>query len=1166
MINGDKPEPAGFRMVTQVLILLILMAGFGASTRADSQITWTASPPIISASEISYPPFCVVDEDGQADGFSVELMRAALAAMDRDVSFRVGTWNEARGWLEKGEVQALPIVGHTQERESLYDFTFPYMSLHGAIVVRKGTSGISTLIDLRGKRVAVMEGDNAEEFLRRENRGIEIHTTPTFETALSELSEGFHDAVVIQRLVALRLIQESGLSNLEVINKPIPGLQQDFCFAVQEGDRDTLALLNEGLALVTADGTYNRLHTKWFAALELPTNRRILIGGDNNYPPFEYLDKDGRPTGYNVDLTRAIAREMGLDVEIRLGPWNEILKDLEMGEIDAVQGMLYSRERDLRFDFTQPHTMNHYVSVARKNEGSPPATLKELIGKDVVVERGDIMNDFLAENGLGERLSTSISQETALRELTAGQHDCALVARITALYCIEKYGWDNLVIGKDEILSPEYCFAVLKNNRSLLTQFSEGLKLLEETGEYRRIYNKWMGVYEEKTPDLAAIFRYLLMVAIPLLLALLGFLLWSWSLRKQVAARTEELNNVSERYQAILLAVPEIVMEVDSNKIYTWANAAGLEFFGNDVIGREAAEYFIGEQDLYDRLQPLFNGKENVFYIESRQRRKDGQERLLGWWCRALKDSSGQVSGALSTARDITESKRAEEALRESEARFRLLYEQSPGPYQSLDADGCILEVNNAWLEALGYKYQEVLGRWFGEFLTGLGPEQFKEKFILFKRLGEIHGIEFEMKRKDGTSIIVSFDGRISRDGQGRFLQANSVLTNLTEYLRLQNQLSQAQKMESVGRLAGGVAHDYNNMLSVIMGYSELAIEKIDPDNSLHSDLTEILTAARRSSEITRQLLAFSRRQTISPMVLNLNETVESMLKMLRQLIGEDIDLTWLPGTDVWPVRMDPVQVNQILANLCVNARDAIEGVGKITIETEKVSIDDAYCGNHPGFSPGDYVSMTVSDNGCGMDQETLSSIFEPFFTTKEMQRGTGLGLATTYGIVKQNKGFINVYSEPGQGTTFKIFLPRHLGMIKEVKLEPSGEILPGHGETILLVEDEPEIMKMAETMLGKLNYQVLAANTPGEAILLAGEQAGAIDLLLTDLVMPEMNGRNLSEKLQSLYPGFKTLFMSGYTANVVAHHGILEEGINFIQKPFSMKGLSSKIREVLDN
>jgi len=401
-------------------------------------------------------------------------------------------------------------------------------------------------------------------------------------------------------------------------------------------------------------------------------------------------------------------------------------------------------------------------------------------------------------------------------------------------------------------------------------------------------------------------------------------------------------------------------------------------------------------------------------------------------------------------------------------------------------------------------------------------------------------------------------------DDTGKVVGLCGVSRDITEEVNLREQMRQAQKMESVGRLAGGVAHDYNNMLSVILGYTDLALEKLDPGDPLSADLQEILGAARRSVDITRQLLAFSRRQTIAPRVLDLNETVESLLKMLRRLIGEDIELAWLPGARVWPIRMDPSQIDQILVNLCVNARDAITDVGSITIETDTKTFDDAYCADHPGFVPGDFVLLSISDDGCGMDKQIQEHLFEPFFTTKEIGKGTGLGLATVYGIVKQNNGFINVYSEPGQGTALRIYLPRHEAALQSLpKKGPATPDARG-SETILLVEDEPRILRMTTMMLERLGYTVLPARTPGEAMGLAGEHAAGIHLLMTDVVMPDMNGRVLAERLQVLNPDLKVLFMSGYTANVIAHRGVLESGVYFIQKPFSKKELAEKVRAAL--
>jgi signal transduction histidine kinase/CheY-like chemotaxis protein len=411
-------------------------------------------------------------------------------------------------------------------------------------------------------------------------------------------------------------------------------------------------------------------------------------------------------------------------------------------------------------------------------------------------------------------------------------------------------------------------------------------------------------------------------------------------------------------------------------------------------------------------------------------------------------------------------------------------------------------------------------------------------------------------------------DGRMVR------LQIASDVTLIKEmeqeHKRIGEQLKQAQKMESVGRLAGGVAHDFNNMLGAILGYTELGMMGVSPADPIHGTLKDIQKAAQRSADLTRQLLAFARKQTVAPKVLDLNETVEGMLSMLRQLIGENIDLAWLPGKDLGPVRMDPSQIEQMLANLCVNARDAIHDTGKISVETGIVTLDETYCAAHVGSVPGEYVLLAVSDNGCGMDAKTLSHLFEPFFTTKAVGKGTGLGLATVYGMVKQNNGFIDVCSEPGQGTTFNIYLPPHAAEPgRTVKLDAVQPAARGH-ETILLVEDEPMILDIAKTILERQGYTVMAAATPGEAIRLAREHAGEIHLLMTDVVMPEMNGRDLAKNLLSLYPNLKRLFMSGYTADVIAHHGVLDEGdVQFIQKPFSvqlLEPLAVKVRsEVLD-
>ena len=512
--------------------------------------------------------------------------------------------------------------------------------------------------------------------------------------------------------------------------------------------------------------------------------------------------------------------------------------------------------------------------------------------------------------------------------------------------------------------------------------------------------------------------------------------------------------------------------------------------------------------------------------------------------------------------------------LEKSEEKYRSIFENSvEGLFQSTP-EGRFISVNPAFAKMLGYASPEDLMANISDiaaqyYVNHEDRHRYKQ---LLQKTGIVKFYEFKARCKDGSHIWVSDSTRVIYDQDGNIVRYEGQVTDITqrkqaekEKRELEAQYRQAQKMESVGRLAGGVAHDYNNALTAIMGYTELAIMDSDPAGPLHADLNQVLKAGRRAQDITRQLLAFARKQTIAPRVLNLNDSVESILKMLRLLIGEDIDLVWLPDTGLWSIKMDPSQIDQIMANLCVNARDAIEGVGKITIETGTIVFDSAYCADHKGFIPGEFVLLVLSDNGCGMDKEILNNIFEPFFTTKDVDKGTGLGLSMVYGIVKQNNGFINVYSEPGNGRTIKIYLPRYEGKAVEIQEESMTKIPHGHGETILLVEDDLPILKLTEKILNSLGYTVLAADTPKGAMRMASEHTGKIHLLVTDVIMPEMNGLELSKHLQALYPDLNRMFMSGYTANAIAHHGVLDEGVHFIQKPFSKKDMAKAVRKALE-
>lgn len=1332
-------------LTISLLFLFLSLAGLAQSTEQVSK----NQPAISSAAERDYPPFSLLDREGKADGFSVELLRSALAAMGREVTFRTGPWQEVRGWLEKGEIKALPLVGRTPEREALFDFTFPYMSLHGAIVVRKETDDIHSLDDLRGKQVAVMGGDNAEEFLRRTQGHYRIVTRPSFEQALHELSAGKHDAVVVQRLVGMRLLQEHDLTNLKIINTPIEGFRQDFSFAVREGDRDTLALLNEGLALVMADGTYQHLHAKWFARYELP-KRAIIIGGANNYPPYEYLDEKGEPAGHNVDLTRAIAKALGLDIVIRLGPWSEIRGALERGEIDALQGMFYSPERDLKFDFTPAHSVNHYIAVTRQNSSNPPPSLEKLSGLRVAVHKGDLIQELLERKTPVENIIETSGMEESLSLVLESKADVALVPRLTALYYKKQLGWRELTIGKKALFSPDYCYAVTPNNGALLAHLNEGLQLVKENGEYQRIKERWMGVYDRSTTLL--VLKYVALVAMPLLLILAIAALWSWSLRRQVAQRTRELLHSTEYQRALVDCSPLALYSIDLNgKVLSW-NSSAERLFGwreEEVLGsflpivpedkREESAFF--RENVHDGQ--IFLGVEVV------RRKKDGSLFDGRLSLAPIKGDNGLIVGVMEAMEDITERKSIEKELAESEKRFRRAIEEAPFPIMMHAQGGEIVAISRGWLDLSGYDRAEVstIAAWceraygtesamMGEIIARtytLTEAENEGQFTITCRDGRQRVWDFSSTPlgalPDGRRLVISMAADITdllfaqtnimhlnhvlrairdvnqlivhehdqthlieqscallTDSRGYrsallvlfdqsaaplawahsgdenctgkleellkrgetppccrtpseqavttipaeaslcdecFLpqQANcrkksllcarlqhqgdilghlvvtqnaditldqeeqQLFTELAQDLSyaihmlkkrqeyatseqqrksLEDQLVQAQKMESVGRLAGGVAHDYNNMLSVIIGNAEYLQDTLEPENPGHEELREIIDAANRSAEITRQLLAFARKQTVSPQILDLNETVERSLKMLRRLLGEHIELVWRPASMAATIKIDPVQVDQLLTNLCVNSRDAIADTGTITIETDNCIFDESYCATHAEYLPGEYLMLAVSDTGAGMSREQMAKVFEPFFTTKPLGQGTGLGLSTVYGIVKQNNGFINLYSEPGEGTTFKIYFPQVTTVAENHEVqEPDRASLQGSGETILVVEDDPAILRLAGKLLLDLGYSPLLVGEVEKALESARTMA-SLQLLLTDVIMPRMNGAELANTIQAIHPETRIVFMSGYTADVIAHKGVLNDDVTYIQKPFSRTTLALALKKAL--
>jgi PAS domain S-box-containing protein len=636
----------------------------------------------------------------------------------------------------------------------------------------------------------------------------------------------------------------------------------------------------------------------------------------------------------------------------------------------------------------------------------------------------------------------------------------------------------------------------------------------------------------------------------------------------------EERRQAEEKYRSLFENAVEGIFQSSPEGRFLTVNPAFARMLGysspEDVISsiqdiKRQVWVDLERREVYARL---LEEKGAVLGFECRQLRKDKSIIWVSLCTRAIRDTNGKVFCYEGTAEEITGRKRSEEALRESAAELKEAQRVAQlGSWSWIVNSDTVTwseELYNVFgrdpeLPAVSYKDQS--GIYTAESWTLL-DKAVKQAL----ETGEPYELELEVIRTDGTTRRIVTRGAVIRDQNGRVIRLHGTAQDITEQKRLEAQFMQAQKMEAVGVLAGGVAHDFNNLLTVINGYSDFLLNDLARDDPRRDDLEQIKRAGQRAASLTSQLLAFSRKQVLQPRILDLNDEMLEASAILRRLIGEDIDLVAVPQPGLGLVKADPGQVQQIIMNLAVNARDAMPQGGKLTIETANANVDQDYVRKHPAGSIGRYVMLAISDNGMGMDAQTQSHVFEPFFTTKGPRKGTGLGLSTVYGIVKQSGGFIWVYSELGKGTTFKVYLPRVEGEVDKFASYGMEELSLQGNETVLLVEDEPSMRTLAARILRAQGYTILHASNGEEALRIAHEFTGKIHLVLTDVVMPEMSGNTMASRLEAARPGIKVLFISGYPKNAIVHHGVLNPNVAFLPKPFTADALARKVRKVLDS
>jgi len=639
-----------------------------------------------------------------------------------------------------------------------------------------------------------------------------------------------------------------------------------------------------------------------------------------------------------------------------------------------------------------------------------------------------------------------------------------------------------------------------------------------------------------------------------------------------VVARDVTERKRSEERLYLLSQIVERSLELiafgDPDGHITYANRAFLRAFGyseEQLLGRHFS-CTISPRNPAALLAEIAEGQTKYLEGDGWQGeclriRRDGTEFPVLLSRGQIKNPEGRAVGTFGISRDITGRKREEEDTR----RLAAIVESSFDAIMSSTLDGVVLTWNSGAERIYGYSAAEIVGRHIGIVVPPDRKDELSEVLEKVKRGEKLEQFETTAVRKDGRVIHILLTASPIKDAAGRIVGISDIVRDISDDKRMEQMFRQAQKMEAVGRLAGGVAHDFNNLLGVIIGYTETLLDRIGHDPELRAQAEQIGKAADRAAALTRQLLAFSRQQVLEPKILNLDTVVGEMEKMLHRLIGEDIEILTLLNSSPSSVRTDQGQMEQVIMNLAVNARDAMPHGGKLIIETSNVDVGEEYALSHRPFLAGPYVLLTVSDTGVGMNQEVKAHLFEPFFTTKELGRGTGLGLATVYGVVKQSGGYIWAYSEPGQGSAFKIYLPRVDRAALKVRLDGEPLRILRGSETVLLVEDEQSLRALTRDLLERSEYSVLEASSGAHALEIAQQHSGPIHLLLTDVVMPGMNGAALAANLAPLHPDMKVLFMSGYTGSFATQTGLLGEGARVLQKPFSRDALLRKVREVLE-
>jgi two-component system, cell cycle sensor histidine kinase and response regulator CckA len=1153
---------------------------------------------IVVATGDKFVPGIFKNADGKADGISADLWKLWSRKTGVEVELRPMDWSKTIPALRNGEVDAVDGVTPTPNRAKHLDFSSAYSTHSTYIFFHKNIGSIQGLKDLAGFPVGVIERSSDEEFLRREGPGLRLVPFVNFEDmALAAVNGGL--GVFIATEPSMSYFFAKTGRRIDFLRADTPLLTNGVHAAVRKGDTKLLTLINRGFASITP-AERRRIEKAW-AGVELtaPFPWRWVI-----VVVVAALVVAALLAAWNVLLRRRVttatrtlaaseARYRAIvEDQTELVCRNHadgtltFVNDAYCRYFEKSRSELVGRSfRPLIPDEDQAAVNEHFASLG---PDAPVATHEHrVIAPDGEMRWQQWTNRAILDDtgkiieyqGTGRDVTERKCAEAAARE-SEERYRLIIENVPTVAWTSDQNGNTSFISPNVEIVygyTPEDIYE--KGNEVWFDRIHpddtqrmkhEYNQLFEDgkrfDAEYRiqRKDGRWIWIRDQATitgERRGARYAYGVFSDI--------------TERKRAE---EALREGEHRYHTLFEGAGDAILIMSKHE-FTECNEMTLRTYGcdteDDILGRHPWDFSPPTQpdgrNSKEKATELLNaalaGEPQAFYWKHFH--KDGTPFDAEVSLARLELGDGECVQAI--VRDITERKQAEEALRQSEVRHRILFESSRDAIMTLEPPSWKFTSGNpACIGMFGAKNE-------AEF-TSLGPghvsppfqpdgrasdEKAREMIETAMRNGS-HLFEWRHMRIDGqqfpATVLLT---RIELGGRA-FCQAT--VRDITKQVQLEQQLRQAQKMEAVGQLAGGVAHDFNNVLTAVMGFGEMVADELDPESGAAADMKEVLRAADRAAILVRQLLAFSRRQTLEPHVIDLNHLVQEMEKMLSRVIREDIELAILPAPGLGRIEVDPGQVEQVIMNLVVNARDAMPRGGTLTIETSNVEIDEAYAQDHPYTAPGRYVMLAVSDTGAGMDAATRSQVFEPFFTTKEVGEGTGLGLSTVYGIVKQSGGSIELYSELDRGTTFKIYLPRTGEDTAEDQAAEERAPVPGGSETILLAEDEEPVRKIAARILRDLGYTVLETSSGAEALELATKHDDPIHLLLTDMVMPGMSGTELAGLFTNALPGAKVLFASGYANGHALGGDLLTTGSAFVQKPFTKAALARKIRAVLDD